>query len=61
MKDETVPPSGLQLMEEAITALGGTKFTAAYFDEADHNNCINFATGKDGDLFDWMLAQTRTD
>jgi predicted esterase len=61
MKDETVPPSGLQLMEEAITALGGTKFTATYFDDVDHNSCSTAASNKDGDYFDWMLAQTRTD
>jgi predicted esterase len=60
-KDETVPISGLELMDEAITALGGTKFTAAYFDDADHNSCINAASEKDGDLFAWLLSKTKAD
>jgi hypothetical protein len=56
-----VPISGLELMDEAITALGGTKFTAAYFDDADHNSCINAASEKDGDLFAWLLSKTKAD
>jgi predicted peptidase len=59
--DETVPVSGLELMDEAITALGGTKFTATYFDGVDHNGCTGAASAKDGDLMAWLLEQTRAD
>lgn len=60
-KDETVPVSGLELMDSAISALGGTKFTATYFDDIDHNGCISAAFNKDGDLLDWLIAQTKAD
>ena len=59
--DETVPDSGLSLMEAAINALGGTKFSATYFDDVDHNGCANAAFAKDGDFFDWLIAQTKAD
>ena len=61
MADETVPYSGLQLMEDAIKALGGTKFTATYFEGVDHNGCMAAASEKDGNVFDWLLAQTKAD
>lgn len=61
MKDTTVPPSGLTLMDEAITALGGTKFKASYFEDADHNTCGGYAFEQDGDLFAWLLEQTNAD
>jgi predicted peptidase len=59
--DDVVPVSGLELMDEAITALGGTKFTATYFDGVDHNGCTGAASAKDGDLMAWLLEQTRAD
>ena len=59
--DKTVPVSGLELMDAAITALGGTKFTASYFDGIDHNGCMGAANAQDGDIFAWLLAQTKAD
>jgi predicted peptidase len=59
--DTVVPISGLELMDNAITQLGGTKFTATYFDNADHNTCLSAAHDKDGLIFDWLLSQTKAD
>ncbi|MBQ9745498.1 MAG: dienelactone hydrolase family protein [Clostridia bacterium] len=61
MKDTTVPYSGLTLMDKAITALGGTKFSASYFENAEHNSCAGHAFSQDGDLFAWLLEQTKAD
>jgi len=60
-KDETVPVSGLELMDAAISALGGKKFTATYFDDIDHNGCASAALDADGDFFDWLISQTKAD
>lgn len=59
--DATVPVSGLQLMDDAIKALGGTKFSASYFVGVDHNGCINSARDQDGDIFGWLISQTKAD
>ena len=59
--DTTVPVSGLKLMEDAITALGGKKFSATYFVGVDHNGCIGSAREQDGDIFGWLISQTKSD
>ena len=59
--DDVVPVSGLELMDEAIKKLGGTKFKATYLENANHTNCMSMASEQDGNLFDWLLAQTKAD
>ena len=46
---------------QSTTALGGTKFSASYFDDADHNTCAGYAFAQDGNLFTWLLEQTKAD
>jgi predicted esterase len=59
--DDVVPVSGLELMDAAMTALGATKFQATYFDNIGHNDCMVEAFSTQGNVFDWLLAQTKAD